>query len=86
MGMDWNKKINLDIHQLWLDHRNVVSFAGLFLLFCFWLTPLIEQVSYKNQCIRFATKEFMARPSVETKVLTERELARTEAYRFCNHI
>ncbi len=86
MDMDWAKKLSLNISQFWQYHRNVVSFAGLLFLFACWLNPLMEQASYKNQCISFATKEFLARPSVETKVLTERELARTEAYRFCNHI
>ncbi len=73
-------------HQLWKDHNMLIMSASFFVLFGIWLNPLIKQASYKNQCINFATKEFLARASLETKALTKRELARTEAYRFCNHI
>ncbi len=84
--MDWKKEISPILFQLWMDHRKVVVVASFFILFGCWLNPLIQQVSYKNQCIRLATKEFLSRSSVETNVLSKRELARTEAYRFCNHI
>lgn len=84
--MKWNKALGLSIHQLWEDHNKVIMYAGFFVLLGIWLNPLIQQASYKNQCIHFATKEFLARASIETKSLTELELARTEAYRFCNHI
>ncbi len=84
--MNWKKVLSLNVHQLWEDHNKVLAFAGFFILLGTWVNPLIQQASYKNQCISFATKEFLARPSIETKVLTERELAITEAYRFCNHI
>ncbi len=84
--MERPTEVTAAIHQLWQGHKKMVVFAGFFIVFGCWLNPLIQQASYKGQCIRFATKEFLERPSVETKVLTEYELARTEAYRFCNHI
>ena len=84
--MKWHKALGLNIQQLWEDHNRGITSAGFFVLLAIWLNPLIQQASYKNQCIHFATKEFLARASIETKSLTERELARTEAYRFCNHI
>ena len=84
--MEWKKTLGLNIHQLWQEHNKVITSAGFFVLLGIWLNPLIQQASYKNQCINFATKEFLARASIETKSLTELELARTEAYRFCNHI
>lgn len=84
--MKWNKALGLNFQQLWGDHNRMITSAGFFVLLVIWLNPLIQQASYKNQCIHFATKEFLARASIETKSLTERELARTEAYRFCNHI
>ena len=84
--MKWNKALGLNIQQLWEDHNRLITSAGFLILLAIWLNPLIQQASYKNQCIHFATKEFLARASIETKVLTEHELARTEAYRFCNHI
>ena len=84
--MEGKKALGLNIHQLWQEHNKVITSAGFLVLLGIWLNPLIQQASYKNQCINFATKEFLARASIETKSLTERELARTEAYRFCNHI
>ena len=84
--MNWKDGLGPNIDQMWKDHNKLITLAGFFVLLGIWLNPLIQQASYKNQCINFATKEFLARASIETQSLTESELARTEAYRFCNHI
>ena len=84
--MNLKNALGLNIGQMWKDHNKLITLSGFFVLLGIWLNPLIQQASYKNQFINFATKEFLARASVETKILTEHELARTEAYRFCNHI
>ena len=84
--MNWKNALDQNIDQMWKDHNKLITYTGFFFLLGIWLNPLIQQASYKNECIHFATKEFLARASIETQSLTERELARTEAYRFCNHI
>ena len=88
------KKIfNLNSYEWWRNHRRVVTFGGFLILFSLYLSPVIKEAKYKNDCINNSKKGLLsvwenkeAGKDIEEKSgLTVEEFVKIEAYRNCNH-
>lgn len=81
-------------YKWWQRHRRVVTFSGLFFLFSLYLSPVIKEAKYKNDCIQNTKKGVLTvwkndkvEKDIEEKSgLKVEEYAKIEAYRNCNHI
>ena len=78
-------------YEWWKNHRKVVTFGSFIILFGFYLSPLIKEATYKNQCIKYSTKtaltqlkkDDMAETYFEETGLTIDEVAKIEGYKNC---
>ena len=43
-------------YEWWKNHRKVVTYGAFIILFGFYLSPVIKEAKYKNQCIKHSTK------------------------------
>ena len=78
-------------YKWWKGHRKVVTFGGFLILFAWYLSPIIQEANYKNDCIQLSRKgileSYKNNPLNEKDKsgLTNKELARIRAYKNCNH-
>ena len=87
------KFFNLNSYEWWRNHRRVVTFGGFLILFSLYLSPVIKEAKYKNDCINNSKKGLLsvwknkeAGKDIEQKSgLTVEEFVKIEAYRNCNH-
>ena len=78
-------------YEWWKNHRKVVTYGGFIILFGFYLSPIIKEAKYKNQCIKHSTKtaitQFKKDANEDTLIketgLTIDEIAQIEGYKNC---
>ena len=81
----------IKFYEWWKNHRRVVTFGGFLILFGLYISPLINEVKYKNACIKLSEKgavnKFNEDNIQETLLketgLTIKELAKIEGYKNC---
>ena len=84
---------NLNSYEWWRRHRKVVTYGGFLILFSLYLSPIIKEAKYKNDCINNSKKGLLsvwknkeAGKDIEQKSgLPVEESVKIEAYRNCNH-
>ena len=78
-------------YEWWKNHRKVVTYGAFIILFGFYLSPIVKEAKYKNQCIKYSTKtaltqlkkDDMAETYFEETGLTIDEVAKIEGYLNC---
>ena len=78
-------------YEWWKNHRKVVTYGAFIVLFGFYLSPIIKDAKYKNQCIKYSTKTTLFQLKKDTIVetlledtdLTIDEVAKIEGYKNC---
>ena len=78
-------------YEWWKNHRRLLTYGAFIILFCFYLSPIIKESKYKNQCIKYSTKgaliKFGKDDIGETLLkdigLSIDELAKIEGYKNC---
>ena len=78
-------------YEWWKNHRKVVTFGAFIILFGFYLSPIVKEAKYKNQCINYSTKtaltqlkkDDVAETYFKETGLTMDEVAKIEGYRNC---
>ena len=78
-------------YDWWKNHRRVITFGGFLILFCLYVSPIIKEAKYKNQCIKLSKKGALNKFNMENigeallkeTGLTITELASIEAYKNC---
>ena len=78
-------------YEWWKNHRKVVTYGAFIILFGFYLSPVVNEAKYKNQCIKYSTKTALTQLKkdaiVETLLvetdLTIDEVAKIEGYKNC---
>ena len=81
-------------YEWWKRHRRIVTLGGFIVLFSLYLSPVIKEAKYKNDCIQNTKKGLLTvwqKEKVEKDIedksgLSVEEYAKIEAYRNCNHI
>ena len=43
-------------YEWWKNHRKVLTYGAFFILLGFYLSPVVKEAKYKNQCIKYSTK------------------------------
>ena len=79
--------------EWWKRHRRVVTFGAFLILFSMYLSPVIREAKYKNDCINNSKKGLLsvwknneAEKDIEEKSgLPVEEFVKIEAYRNFNH-
>ena len=79
------------LYEWWKNHRKVITFGGFLILLGFYVSPVIEEAKYKNDCIKLSEKGALNKFSMEDiedallkeTGLTITELAKIEAYKNC---
>ena len=79
--------------EWWERHRRVVTLGAFLILFSMYLSPVIREAKYKNDCINNSKKGLLsvwknneAEKDIEEKSgLPIEEFVKIEAYRNCNH-
>ena len=77
----------------WKNYRELVTFGAFSILFAIYLSPVIRETKYKNECINNSKKGLLsvwknneAEKDIEEKSgLPIEEFVKIEAYRNCNH-
>ena len=78
-------------YEWWKNNIKVLTFAGIIILFSFYLRPFIQQAEYKNYCIKLSTKgafNKFKKEKIEEELFNETslnidELAKIEGYKNC---
>ena len=78
-------------YEWWKNHRKVVTYGAFIVLFGFYLSPLVKEAKYKNQCIKYSTKNALIQLKKDAAVeaflegtdLTINEVAKIEGYKNC---
>ena len=78
-------------YEWWKNHRKVITSGTFIILFGFYLSPVIKEAKYKNQCIKNSTKtaltQFKKDANEDTLLketgLTIDEVAQIEGYKNC---
>ena len=78
-------------HEWWKNHRKVITYGAFIILLGFYLSPVVEEAKYTNQCIKYSTKlalsKFNKDDIAETLLLETGldidELAKIEGYKNC---
>ena len=86
------KFFNLNSYEWWRNHRRVVTFGGLLILFALYLSPVIKEANNKNRCIKISKKYLLfnvKKSNSYTKQLKKagvspREFSEWQAYKDCN--
>ena len=84
---------NLNSYKWWRRHRKVVTYGGFLILFSLYLSPVIKEAKYKNDCINNSKKGLLSvwknkdvgKDIEEKSGLPVEEFVKIEAYRNCNH-
>ena len=79
-------------YKWWKGHRRVVTFGGFFILFAWYINPVIKEAANKNRCIKiaearisFSLKQNRDQKFKERTGATLSEIAEMEAYKECNN-
>ena len=76
----------------WLqNYRLILTFGGFIIFFWLFLSPVIKESKYKNNCIKLSTKgaltkfndDNIGKKLLEETSLTIKELAKIEGYKNC---
>ena len=51
---------NLNSYEWWRRHRKVVTYGGFLILFSLYLSPVIKEAKYKNDCINNSKKGLLS--------------------------
>ena len=78
-------------YEWWKNHRKVVTYGAFIILFGFYLSPVVKEAKYKNQCIEYSTKGALTKLNkddigetyFEETGLKIEELAKIEGYKYC---
>ena len=78
-------------YELWENHRRILIFGGFIVLFSLYLSPIIKDAKYKNNCIKLSAKAALTKfnaDNIREKLLDEtgltiEELSRIEGYKNC---
>ena len=78
-------------YEWWENHRKIVTYGAFIILFGFYLSPVVKEAKYKNQCIEYSTKGALTKYDkevVKETLLKETgwtidELAKIEGYKNC---
>ena len=78
-------------NELWKNHRKFVIYGAFIILFGFYLSPVVKEAKYKNQCIKHSTKGALTKFNkddigetlLEETGLNIDELAKIEGYKNC---
>ena len=90
---EFKEIFNLNSYEWWRRHRKVVTYGGFLILFSLYLSPVIKEAKYKNDCINNSKKGLLsvwknneAGEDIQEKSgLPVEEFVKIEAYRNCNH-
>ena len=80
-------------YEWWKNHRKVVTYGAFIILFGIYLSPVVKEAKYKNQCIEYSTKGALTKYDkevVKETLLKETgwtidELAKIEGYKNCTN-
>ena len=80
-----------EFYEWWKNHRKVVIYGGFTILFGLYLSPVVKEAKYKNQCIEYSTKGALTKLNkddigetyFEETGLKIEELAKIEGYKYC---
>ena len=78
-------------YQWWKNHRKVLTYGAFIVLFSVYLSPLIKESKYKNQCIKNSingaltkfNKDDIGETLLKETGLNIDELAKIEGYKNC---
>ncbi len=79
-------------YEWWKNHRKVVTYGAFIILFGFYLSPVVKEAKYKNECIKYSTKGLLNTYSKENNTpeafleasgLSIDELTKIEGYKYC---
>ena len=78
-------------YEWWENHRKFIIYGAFVISFGFYLSPVVKEAEYKNQCINYSTKtaltqlkkDDMAETYFEETGLTIDEVAKIEGYKNC---
>ena len=78
-------------YEWWKNHRKVLTYGTFIILFGFYLSPVVKEAKYKNQCIKYSTvgaitkfnKDDIGETLLEETGLKIGELAKIEGYKNC---
>ncbi len=78
-------------YEWWKNHRKVVTYGAFIILLGFYLSPVVKESKYKNQCIEYSTKtakkqlkkDSIAETYFEETGLTIDEVVKIEGYKNC---
>ena len=78
-------------YEWWKDHRKVLTYGAFIVLLGFYLSPVVKEAKYKNECIKYSTKtalrqlekDDVVKTLLEETDLTINEIAKIEGYRNC---
>ena len=81
-------------YKWWKGHRRVITFGGFLVLFAWYISPVIQEAKYKNDCINNVKKSLLsvlknkeAEKAIKKKSgLPVEEFIKIEAYKNCNHV
>ena len=51
---------NLNSYEWWRRHRKVVTYGGFLILFSLYLSPVIKEAKYKNDCLNNSQKGLLS--------------------------
>ena len=80
-------------YKWWKGHRRVVNFGGFFILFTWYINPVIKEAANKNRCIEIAEARILFslkqknsnRNLKEATGVSIAKIAEMEAYKNCNN-
>jgi len=78
-------------YEWWKNHRKVITYGAFIILFGFYLSPIVKEAKYKNQCVNYSIKtaltqlkkDDIAETYLEETGLTIDEVAMIEGYKNC---
>ena len=78
-------------YEWWANHRKVLTYGTFIILFGFYLSPVIKEAKYRNQCIKYSTegalnkfnKDDIGETLLKEAGLKIDELAKIEGYKNC---
>jgi hypothetical protein len=78
-------------YKWWINHRKVLTYCAFIILFGFYLSPVVKEAYYKNECIKYSTqgaltkfnKDNIRETLLEETSLSIDELAKIEGYKNC---
>tara|TARA_Y100001968_G_C19059630_1_gene573143 strand:+ start:215 stop:469 length:255 start_codon:yes stop_codon:yes gene_type:complete len=81
--MDLKKIFNLNNYTWWRNHRKLVTYSGLLIIFSAFVYPVVQEAKDKNKCISIAQKRFLEESAEKNQLA--KDSAFVLAYQVCNH-